>query len=166
MPRVCTICSHPAKENIDSSLVRRVPYRDISIRFGVSKDALSRHLNDHLTEYVQQALSKYGTEKGVKVLDKLSAMIDRLDAFLANAEDAGDALEFRAIAAEWRKQLELIAKLQGELAQEGTININLSPEWLELRAVIVGALEPHHEARDDVLKAIERLGNGRDSSAA
>jgi hypothetical protein len=34
------------------------------------------------------------------------------------------------------------------------INLVLSPEWLELRALIVGALEPHPEAREAVVHAI------------
>lgn len=53
------ICGHAARENIDSALVRRAPYRDISRRFKVSVQALSRHFNGHLADYVQKALSKY-----------------------------------------------------------------------------------------------------------
>jgi hypothetical protein len=155
MPRVCTICSHPARENIDSALVCRLPYRYIAQRFDVSKDALSRHLNDHLAEYVQQALAKYGEEKGVKVLDKVAGNIDRLEAFLERAEAEENGHEFRANAAEMRKQLELLAKLQGELAQEGQVNIHMNAEWLELRVVILDALRPFPEARRSVMRAIE-----------
>ncbi len=160
MSRSCTICSHPAREIIDSALVRRVPYRNLAERFSVSQTALSRHLNDHLAEYVRQALSEYGHDKGVKVLDKLAAMLERLDAFLDKAEQREDALEFRAVASEWRKQLELIAKLQGELAQEGTVTIINSPEYIEARTLIIQALEPYPQARGAVVRALERAGNG------
>jgi hypothetical protein len=142
MPRPCTICTHPAKESIDSALVRRVPYRQIAGRYQVSDSALSRHLNEHLAEYVQQALSEYGRAKGIKVLDKLGNIVERLDKFLDRAEDEENGLEFRATAAELRKQLELIAKLQGELAQEGTTNLYLSAEWVELRALIPKRTQP------------------------
>jgi hypothetical protein len=40
------------------------------------------------------------------------------------------------------------------------VNLNVSPEWLELRAVMVGALEPHPQARVAVLRALESAGNG------
>jgi hypothetical protein len=40
------------------------------------------------------------------------------------------------------------------------VNLNISPEWLELRAVIVGALESHPAAHRAVLGALERAGNG------
>jgi hypothetical protein len=159
VPRTCTICSHAAREEIDSSLVRRTPYRDIARRFGVSTDALSRHLNDHLADYVQQALSKYGLQKGVKVLDKLTATLNRLDSFLDEAEQARDAKEFVIVAGELRRQLELLAKLQGDLEQAGTVNIYLNAEWIELRAAIIQALEPHPHVRADVLRAIQSVSS-------
>jgi hypothetical protein len=158
--RVCTICSHPAKESIDSALVRRTPYRAIARRYRVSTDALSRHLNDHLADYVQQALRKYGLEKGVKVLDKLNATLNRLDSFLDEAEGKRDAREFVIVAAELRKELELLAKLQGDLQQEGAVNINLHPEWLTIEATIGVALEPYPAAREAVVSALKELPNG------
>jgi len=157
MPRECSICVHPARENIDSALVRRIPYRDISIRYNASKDALSRHLNGHLADYVQQALSEYGTGKGIKVLDRLTRTLGRLDAFLDEAEKMKDAREFVMVAAEIRKELELVAKLQGELAQEGTTNILVHPEYLEIRTAILVALESHPEAAESVSRAMLEL---------
>jgi len=129
----------------------------------VTESALSRHLNDHLAEYVQQALNEYGASKGIKVLDKLGNIVERLDAFLDKAEAEEDGLSFRATAAELRKQLELVAKLQGELAQEGTTNLILSPEYLEIRTAILVALEPHPEAADSVGRAMLEIENGQHS---
>jgi hypothetical protein len=67
---------------------------------------------------------------------------------------------------EARSNLELLAKLVGQLDDSPKVNITLSPEWLELRAVIVTALEPYQEARASVLGAMEIensgvAGNGR-----
>ncbi len=159
MPRECSICVHPARENIDSALVRRTPYRDISIRYNVSKDALSRHLNGHLADYVQQALSEYGAGKGIKVLDRLTRTLGRLDKFLDSAEKTKDAREFVMVAAEVRKELELVAKLQGELAQEGTVNVFMHPEWLRIEATLVGTLERFPEAKEAVVSALKELPN-------
>jgi DNA-binding transcriptional ArsR family regulator len=160
MTRTCTICTHAARENIDSSLVRRIPYRDISKRFDVSESALSRHLNEHLSTYVQQALSEYATSKGIKVLDRLGATLERLDGFLDKAEEKEDAREFVTVAAELRKELELIAKLQGELAQEGTTGILVNAEYLEARTLIVRALDPYPEAREAVVAALGSENGG------
>lgn len=62
-------------------------------------------------------------------------------------------------AARLQPQIELLAKLIGEL-DERPVNVLISPEWLELKAVIVTALEPHSEARESVLRALEGVGNG------
>jgi len=107
---------------------------------------------------VQQALNEYGTSKGVKVLDKLSSTLERLDGFLDKAEDEGDAREFVTVAAELRKELELLAKLQGDLDQEGQVNLHLNAEWVELRALIIGALEPHPQAMSAVRAALWKPG--------
>ena len=82
---------------------------------------------------------------------------------LAILEAAEETSEHRiALSAirEARSNLELLAKLLGELDDRPQVNILISPEWLELRAVIVGALEPYTDARGAVLKAIEGSGNG------
>jgi hypothetical protein len=56
--------------------------------------------------------------------------------------------------------LELLGKLAGELDERPMVNLNVSPQWLKLRAVIVGALEPHPAAHTAVLRALEGVGDG------
>jgi hypothetical protein len=110
---------------------------------------------------VQQALREYGTSKGIKVLNKLGNIVERLEAFLDKAEDAEDGLGFRATAAELRKQLELRSKLKGELAQEGATTVNVAlvehPDYQRLEELIFRALEHHHQARWDVAEALKEL---------
>jgi hypothetical protein len=127
----------------------------------VSQTALSRHLNDHLADYVQQALREYGASKGIKVLNKLDNIVERLGMFLDKAEADEDGLGFRATAAELRKQLELISKLQGELTQEGATTVNVAlvehPDYRRLEEIIFRALEHHRQARWDVAEALKEL---------
>lgn len=60
-------------------------------------------------------------------------------------------------AARLQAQVELLAKLLGELQQEGTVNITLSAEWIELRTVVLRALAPFPDAR---LAVYHALGDG------
>lgn len=53
-----------------------------------------------------------------------------------------------------QKQLELQAKLQGDLAQEGTVNIWISQEWTSARKSLLEALRPFPEARAAVARAL------------
>jgi hypothetical protein len=152
--RTCTVCSHAAREEIDSALIRRRPYRKIAERFGVTESALSRHLNDHLADHVQEALREYGLDKGVRVLNRIMGIIERLEEFLCAAEEGKRPREFVMVAAELRRELELVAKLQGDLAQEGTVTIINHPQYIEARALIVKALAPYDDARAAVVKAL------------
>jgi hypothetical protein len=119
------------------------------------------HLKEHLPELLALARDAERYARADSLLDRVEDLQRRTEEALAKAEESENLFAtFRGIS-EMRRNLELIGEVTKELNRTPTLNLNLSPEWLELRAVIVGALEPHHEARDDVLKAIERLGNGR-----
>jgi hypothetical protein len=61
---------------------------------------------------------------------------------------------------EARSNLELIGRVTKELETAPTFNLHLNPQWLELRALIVRAVEPYPDARDSILRAIERGSNG------
>ena len=93
--------------------------------------------------------------------DNLLEQVQNLQAkalsILAKAEAAGDLRTALQGIREARSCLELLAKLQGELQQEGTVNITLAPEWLELRTVILQSLEPWPEARLAIAQAVKEV---------
>ncbi|HZS09425.1 MAG TPA: hypothetical protein VFD58_31625 [Blastocatellia bacterium] len=61
-----------------------------------------------------------------------------------------------------QNQLELVAKLIGELNDQPQVNILIAPEWLTVRAALLGALTPFPEARRAVAERLLRMegGNG------
>jgi hypothetical protein len=54
MPRVCTICTHPAHAAIDDGLEAGQSLREISGQYGLSKSALDRHKISHLPAALAQ----------------------------------------------------------------------------------------------------------------
>jgi hypothetical protein len=54
MPRVCTICIHPARAAIDDGLETGQSLRDISGQYGLSKSAVDRHRGSHLPAVLAQ----------------------------------------------------------------------------------------------------------------
>jgi hypothetical protein len=91
------------------------------------------------------------------LLDRMEALQSQTLAILDAPEDQRTAL---AAIAQARRNLELIAEVTRELDRAGTIiNLALNPEWLEIRGVIIAALEPHPTARDSVLRALKGVGN-------
>lgn len=161
MPRVCTICIHPEKTSIDSALVSGLAISAIAALFRVSDDALSRHKSNHIP--AKLALAREASEVALadKLLDEVRSLQARTLNILDKAEDSGDLRTALGAIREARSNVELLAKLVGELDDRPVINLYLSSEWLEVRAVIVGALDHHHAARESVLTALEGMGNGR-----
>jgi hypothetical protein len=53
-----------------------------------------------------------------------------------------------------QRRLELVAKLIGELDERPQLNVTISPQWVEIRTVLIQALEPYPEARQHVARAL------------
>jgi hypothetical protein len=135
--------------------------RGIVARYGtVGRMSLQRHRKEHLPQLLSKA---YAAEEAARA-DELLTDVRRLQVktllMLQEAEKAGDLRTALAAVREARNNIALLGELRGELDRRPTINLVVAPEWLELRAHIVGALAPHPAARDAVLSAIEGAGNG------
>lgn len=160
MPRTCSVCSHPSLGEIDKALVTRRSYCAISRSFGVGRDALRRHTKEHLPERLKKAHEEEDVREALDVVAQLKAINGASLAILKEARQLRRSETALKAIDRIQKQIELQAKLLGELDEAPTINLYLSPEWLELRAVIVTALEPHEEAKSAVLRALGSVGNG------
>jgi hypothetical protein len=57
MPRNCTVCLHPQRQEIEAELHAGLPYRDIARRHNISKDAVSRHRASHVSLHTTPALA-------------------------------------------------------------------------------------------------------------
>jgi hypothetical protein len=120
-----------------------------------------RHKGNHLPAKLAKAHEAEEVAHADDLLRQVRALQSKTLSILLRAEGAGDLRTALSAVREARSNLELLAKLSGELDERPVVNLNVSPEWLELRTVIVGALEPYSDARGAVLRAIEGPGNGR-----
>jgi len=163
MPRSCTVCEHPDRGAIDEALVGGASNLSVSSLFGVSESAVRRHKANHLP--AKLVMARAAEEAAEEVAEEVAEADDLLGqvqdlqartlAILEAAEGSNQHRTALSAIREARSNLELLAKLLGELDERPVVNLNVSPEWLELRAVIVGALEPHPEARGAVLRALD-----------
>ena len=153
MPRACTICTHPGLEAINRALVEGTPNRRIASHYDVTKA-------NHLPTKLIMAQAAEEVAQADDLLGQVQDLQARTLAILEAAEGSREHRTALAAIREARSNLELLAKLLGELDERPQLNILISPEWLELRAVIVGALEPYSDARGAVLKALEGASNG------
>jgi hypothetical protein len=133
--------------------------RRIASQNGVSERAVRYHMREHLPALLALARDAERAARADTLLDRLEALQSQTLDILDAPEDQRTAL---AAIAQARRNLELIAEIAKELDRTPTINLALNPEWLEIRGVIIAALEPHPTARDSVLRALEGVGdNGR-----
>ncbi len=159
MPRVCTVCAHQASSAINKALAASTPIRNLAESYGLSDQALIRHRDDHLPARIVKAQERMDVREAIDVVAQLKAINQASLAVLKDARDQRDGdLALKAID-RIQRQIELQAKLLGELDDRPQVNVLIAPEWLELRVQILTALESFPEARQAVIGAIsERAG--------
>ena len=161
MPMKCGICAHPQVEAINRALLEGGPggtLRNIAGRHGVTKTSLHRH-SKHLPAGMVKAQHAEEVAKADTLLDQVAKLRDRAMSILEQAEQAGDLRTALIGVREAKGCLELLAKLQGELVQEGTVSVTISPQWLSLRAIVLQTLEPYPEARLRLAAALREAEN-------
>ena len=150
------------------------PFRHIASHFGTSTTALQRHKRDHIPALLAKsqqaeemarstALAHQAHRQNQRDITQADSLLDRLLALsqetLAILQEAREGsikdnmLALKAIARS-EKQLELQARILGELQDVSSVNVVISPEWQGLRATILQALRPYPEARSAVAKAL------------
>jgi hypothetical protein len=114
-----------------------------------------RHKSEHLPVALVQATQAGQISEADSLLDQVRSLQARALAILGQAEKAGDLKVALGAIREARGNLELLARMLGELNETQTVNVLInSPDWLWLRSVILSALESYPEARLAVSRAL------------
>ena len=160
MPRTCTVCTHSERAQIEAALVAGTALRTIADQNGVSKTALIRHKAEHVPRALAKAHEAREKAQADDLLLQVRALQGSALRILVRAERDGDGRTALAAIREARGNLELLAKLLGELDERPQINILVAPEWLAVRAAMLAALAPYVEARVAVAAALAALEGG------
>lgn len=160
MPPKCSVCSHEKRTEIDRLLLTGTSLRDIAGQFRLSRSALHRHQNEHLSDQMA-AVAERNAEADVRtaidVRGQLKAINGVALSILKEARASGDgALALQAID-RIQKQIELQARLIDLLKDGATVNVTVSPQWIELRTLIITSLQAHPEARQAVAAALQSM---------
>lgn len=162
MPRTCTICSHPERDAIDAALLAGEACTQIAARYSTNEQkigrmALQRHKADHIPAAMAEAHGAAAVASADTLLDQVRDLQRKTLKLLAQAERAGDLRTAVSAIGQARGNLELLAKLLGELQAQPTINLLLAPEWVTVRGVLLVALAPYPEARAAVAAELARI---------
>jgi hypothetical protein len=159
MPRACSICSHEHRDAMEDAFIAGQAKRRIASRHGVSERAVRYHMREHLPALLALARDAERAARADTLLARIEHLHSRTMAILEAVEGTDEHGTALAAIREARRNLALVGEVTRELDRAGTINVALNPEWLEIRGVIIAALEPHPTARDSVLRALEGVGN-------
>lgn len=155
MPRTCSVCAHYERHAINLALVRREPYRTIADRHGLSQTSLKRHSQDHIPQLLLKAYEGIERDDAEGLLGELSRVKADVHRLKERAEEEGDLRTALAGCDKALKALELQAKVEQLIQTSPTLNLRVNPEYLEVRALIVQALDPYPDARMSVVRALQ-----------
>jgi hypothetical protein len=175
--RVCSVCKHEKRAEIDRLIVQCAPERGLALRYGMSNMAIHRH-----KRCLRESLAGLESRHRGRVLRKVENLVDGLEEFAAAARTEKQAAAFVVIARELRATLALMGGITGEvqaagvaqlLAELGVGSVDELRSALDLvratgspsveqcledgEALLVFALRERPEARNAVLA---RLGPG------
>ncbi len=167
MARPCSVCAHPEREGIDKALAAGAQLRGLSrTYFGSAKaeDALGRHKAEHLPATVVQAEAAWQVEQargvvaeGLDVVGQLRAINTITLHVLQEARDSQNYdITLKAVD-RVQRQIELQAKLLGDLDERPVVNILLAPEWVAVRGALLRALAPYPTARTAAAAALLQM---------
>jgi hypothetical protein len=91
------------------------------------------------------------------LLQQVSHIQKKALSILTMAESTGDLRTACMAIREARGTLELLAKVTGEMDDRPQVNINMAPEWVNLRSCILHALDPYPEAHCALLRALAEV---------
>ena len=113
MGRSCTVCVHPAREEIDKTLVEGEANRRIASQYSLSEASVRRHKGDHLPAALVKGKDAGEVVHGDSLLDQVQSLQGKALAILAQAEATGDLRVAVSAIREARGNLELLAKILG-----------------------------------------------------
>ena len=128
----------------------------IQAREAALEEARLRELETVRDEVVAEAKEGMAArlETCATFLDQLQAVRDKAASLLEQAEASDDLRAVGTFLRELREQIRLWAELEGKISNQPQITIINNPEWVELRTVIITALDPYPQAREAVVNAI------------
>lgn len=111
MSRVCSICVHPKRLEIDKALAQGKTMSGIGREYGVAEQSLSYHRDKHLSRQLMQAVKKKSAMEGINILGDIEDLIERTKRILDTAENKKQYGLALAAIREARGSYELLCKI-------------------------------------------------------
>lgn len=152
----CTVCQHPARDEIDAALVGGESNRSVGRRFSIAETTIRRH-RVHIAETLTHAREIAAAARAEPLADQIGDLLRRGFGILDRAETRGTITEQCAAIRELRGVFSLLAKVSGQIDSRPVVNVIQSPEYVRVQTAILMALEPFPDARQAVADALAEV---------
>jgi hypothetical protein len=159
MPQRCKVCSHEETDKINEEIINGVPNRRIAAQFNLKEQSIRRHKKNCLPEHLIASKQIEDLLHADALVERISTLLKEAEFLLNELKERGDFRGAVASLGEFRRIVEMLAKLGSELAEKQAINIHNDPAWSKIRNVILDALSDHPEAKWAVAIALEGVSN-------
>ena len=151
----CEICTHPDKETINQRLLQGCSVRKVAEEFDVGRMSVQRHRHNHLPHELVKSKKLQEMQEADELVNRIDDLYQQGYEILKEARTQQKFSQAVMAIKEARSSLELLAKISGDLKSGTQVNLTYSPQWTELRAVLVDTLEPYPEVATKVVNALE-----------
>ena len=128
MAQICTICRHQKRTEIDQALLSGESLRTLAARTGTSSTALHRHRQSHIATAMVNSKRVADEVSADTLWDRLKNLNRETTAILAEARASGNQVIALQAIARAERQLELEARLLGELSESTRIAVGVTVE--------------------------------------
>jgi hypothetical protein len=119
VPRVCTVCTHPKRAEIDQAIALGTHVkRRIASENGISEASLWRHAANCLEPALLEAVGRTQAADSKKLANRVDRIVSRLELRAEQCDDQHRVDQLLKIVRELRPYQELYGKAVGELAND------------------------------------------------
>jgi hypothetical protein len=162
----CTFCNYRDAALLEQQIAtKQLALSQAAKIIGCNKSTVSRHMRNCVAKKVQRAVRLEPTMvEGLNVVNALTTSHRKTLEILSDALNEGDRRTALLAIRTENKQLELMAKLTGQLNEAPQLNLLMSPSFVKLKQVLIKTLEPHPQLRLEVSEALNKLAEGENGS--
>ena len=157
----CVLCNYPKRAAIEQKIAaRQLSMTAAANVVGCNKASISRHMSRHVSVKILKAANVIEAREGIDVLKQVMDSHKIVWNVIVNAYKDGDMRTVLAGIDTETRQLKLAALVSGQLDESPRVNVLISPEYLELKAIINTTLAPYPDLRQKLGDAFSRVANG------
>jgi hypothetical protein len=147
------------KKHLPELLARALAAKPRPVPRSVRKDPATPAYDEEIARH-QEVIEARHEQHAIDVMQQLRAINAACLEVLTKARAAEKHSTLLGAVDRILRQIELQARLLGEIQDGTTVNVLIAPEWHQVRLVVVNALRPYPEARAAVAQALNALPAG------